>query len=51
MGVYCQLADIKAVQSSGDTLVVVPRCTVVSDQDDVSTGGAKKPTKNKIDPD
>ena len=29
----------------------LPRCTVVSDQDDVSTGGAKQPTKKRTDPD
>ena len=31
--------------------VAVPRCTLVSDQNDVSTGGAKKPTKKTTDPD
>ena len=51
MGVYCKVADAKAVQSNGDALVAVPRCTLVSDQNDVSTGGAKKLTKKRTDPD
>ena len=29
----------------------LPSCTVVSDQNDVSTGGAKKLTKKRTDPD
>ena len=29
----------------------VPRYTLVSDQNNVSTGGAKKPTKQNTDPD
>jgi len=51
MGVYCKVADTKAVQSNGDALVAVPRCTMVSDQNDVSTGGAKKLAMKQIDPD
>ena len=31
--------------------VAVPRCTLVSDQNDVSTGGAKKLTTKRTDPD
>ena len=32
-------------------LITVPRCTLVSDQNDVSTGGAKQPTTKRTDPD
>ncbi len=40
MGVYCQLADEQAVQSNGDAYgVAVLWCTVVSDHNDLSTGG------------
>ena len=38
--VYSELASTQAVQSSGDAHdVAVPRCTVVSGQIDLNTGG------------
>jgi len=33
------MAGMQAVQSSGDAHVAVPRCTVVSGQIDLKTGG------------
>ncbi len=45
-----KVADIEAVQSNGDALVAVPRGTLVSDPNDVSTGGAKQLTKKRTDP-
>jgi len=39
-GSILQMADIQAVQSSGDGLYALPWCTVVTDQYDPSIGGA-----------
>ena len=48
--VYSEAASTQAEQSSGECLVQLPRCTVVSDQNDVSTGGARKLTTKRTDP-
>ena len=41
-------------QSNGDAwrhgAIAIPMCTLVSDQNDVSIGGARKLTTKKIDP-
>ena len=39
MGVYCKSADEKPYKAVETRSFAVPRCTVVSDQNDVFTGG------------
>ena len=53
MGVYCKVAGAKAPfgKAMETRFGAVPRCTLVSDQNDVPAGGAKKLAMKRTDPD
>ncbi len=49
--VYSEAASTQAVQSNGERLMRLPKCTVVSGQIDLNTGGARAKFCSQSDPD